>query len=171
MLQSDGADVDVKAAEEEAEVNISQTDDAEVNVEQGEAVIEMQDYEADDSGKMKTEKDRAVYNDNVTQNPISQMLVGDLTGMNVLSESGEDVGEIDNIGLRGDTIVAIIGVGGFLGLGEREVALPVDRQSVRDGAVYLPKTSEAELKNMPEYNDSEVVMSDGNGTIADLLGS
>ncbi|XDA99463.1 PRC-barrel domain-containing protein [Sulfitobacter sp. LCG007] len=53
------------------------------------------------------------------------ILANNLIGSNVYSADGEDVGEIDNliISLDGKVEGVVIGVGGFLGLGEKDVAV------------------------------------------------
>lgn len=67
----------------------------------------------------------------------SQTLASSLIGMNVLSDSGDDA---DNIGKISDLILnedqqvtgVIIGVGGFLGMGQKEVAIPWSEISIMD---------------------------------------
>jgi hypothetical protein len=117
---------------------------------------------------MATEEDRMAYQEGMQKSPFYEVDVARITGVNVISEDGEDVGEIEHIGVRGDTIVAIIAVGGFLGMGEKMVALPIDSLGMRGDQVYLPKLTEDELENMPEFNEAEVQVAD-DGRVADLL--
>lgn len=131
----------------------------------------MQRFETDEAGTLATDADREVYRETVRANPVSAMRMSDLLSMNVLSEGGEDVGEIDYIGVCGETVVVIVGLGGFPGLGEREIALPIDRLRVRNRVVYLPQISEAELDGMPEYNQGEVVLTECDSMISDPLDS
>jgi sporulation protein YlmC with PRC-barrel domain len=57
-----------------------------------------------------------------------QMMASDLRGMNVYASNNENVGDIKDILLERDGRVAamVIGVGGFLGIGEKNVALPFE---------------------------------------------
>ena len=82
----------------------------------------------------------------------------DLTGARVYDVNDEDIGEIGEIlvtdsGKLGD---AIIDVGGFLGMGEKQVALPFDSLQLMRGEdgddlrVYVDQSEEA-LEAMPEY--------------------
>jgi sporulation protein YlmC with PRC-barrel domain len=55
-----------------------------------------------------------------------QMMASDLRGSNVYGANNEVVGDIKDILLERDGRVAaiIVGVGGFLGIGEKSVAIP-----------------------------------------------
>jgi len=57
------------------------------------------------------------------------MLASQFMGQTVYSTANENVGEINDLVLNKelDTVTAIIGVGGFLGIGEKDVAIPVDQ--------------------------------------------
>ncbi|WP_088345387.1 MULTISPECIES: PRC-barrel domain-containing protein [Rhodomicrobium] len=56
----------------------------------------------------------------------NQMLVSELTGTDVRNAAGEALGDISDIVVdgSGQPAVAIIGVGGFLGLGEKNIGVP-----------------------------------------------
>jgi sporulation protein YlmC with PRC-barrel domain len=55
-----------------------------------------------------------------------ELRASQLTGMDVRNAAGEDLGDINDLILdtSGKPSVAIIGVGGFLGLGEKNVGVP-----------------------------------------------
>jgi hypothetical protein len=85
------------------------------------------------------------------------MTVGEIVGMNVYSTNNEDVGEIDYIVRDGDAYAAVIGIGGFLGLGEYTVAIPLEQFSLVDGEVEglkLSNWTEEELEAQPEFDES-----------------
>ncbi|MEL6608758.1 MAG: PRC-barrel domain-containing protein [Pseudomonadota bacterium] len=91
----------------------------------------------------------------------AELTAGDLVGMPVMGQAGERVGEIDYvIGSAGD-YEAVIGVGGFLGLGEYTVALPMDRFEMRDDVLILSQLNEEELRGMPQIDESELDALDG----------
>jgi hypothetical protein len=150
-----GADANVAVTTEDPEVNVIGGGEADVRIEQMQARVVMEDFKADASGNMEDE-DRLRYRESVALLPIFEQRVGDLVGRNVATESGEDVGNIDYIGVRGQTLVAIIGVGGFLGIGENNVAVPVEKLIMRRTELVVPQITQAQLENMPEYNESEV---------------
>ncbi|WP_323775554.1 PRC-barrel domain containing protein [Leisingera sp.] len=85
------------------------------------------------------------------------MTVGDLVGKNVLSASDADVGEIDYVVVHDDKLSGVIGVGGFLGLGEHSVAIPLSEFEVtKNGQLRLTAQSESQLKAMPEIDESAI---------------
>ncbi|QDI77603.1 MULTISPECIES: PRC-barrel domain-containing protein [Leisingera] len=99
---------------------------------------------------------------------IRTMTVGELVGKNVLSASDADVGEIDYVIMHDDKLSGVVGVGGFLGMGEHSVAIPLtDFEVTKNGQLRLTAQSEAELKAMPEIDEnaiepvkSEVILGD-----------
>jgi hypothetical protein len=89
---------------------------------------------------------------------ISEMTVGEFLGLDVVSsETGEDVGEIDYVIRGASEPEAVIGIGGFLGLGEYTVALPLSDFSydAEDRTLMVNRTQE-ELEAMPEFDESGV---------------
>lgn len=88
----------------------------------------------------------------------SGMLVGDILGQNVTTQAGEDVGEIDYIVRQGEDLAAVIGIGGFLGLGEYTVAIPLEEFSMaaEGEGLMLSSWTEEELKAQPEFDETGV---------------
>ena len=82
-----------------------------------------------------------------------------LIGASVKNAEGETIGDIKDIHLNKDGSVkaAVVGVGGFLGMGERDVLISWDKlEFMRDDAnggdlVVRTEASKASLKEMPEY--------------------
>jgi ribosomal 30S subunit maturation factor RimM len=84
------------------------------------------------------------------------MTVGDILGMDVIAANGENVGEIDYIFQDQDGYQAVIGIGGFLGLGEHTVALPLSDFSIdqEQNALVLDQRTEEDLDAMPEIDET-----------------
>ncbi|WP_206455277.1 PRC-barrel domain-containing protein [Aurantimonas marina] len=88
----------------------------------------------------------------------SQLTADKLMGTTVYGPNDQTVGEIGDIALSKDGKVdaVIVDVGGFLGIGEKEVAVAMDNlQFMQDanGSLYLyTQFSEEQLKSQPEYN-------------------
>lgn len=63
----------------------------------------------------------------------NHMMASDLRGTRVYGANDENVGEIDDIVLTtdGKIAAAVVGVGGFLGLGEKNVAIPFSELEIR----------------------------------------
>lgn len=66
----------------------------------------------------------------------SELLASDLTGMEVRNAAGENLGDINDLVLdnTGQPSVAIVGVGGFLGLGEKDVGVPFGSLTIADAS-------------------------------------
>lgn len=89
-----------------------------------------------------------------TQGPgetTSAPLTQDIVGNNVTDAQGEKIGKVESV--TGDKVV--VSVGGFLGIGARQVALNKSEVTVTPGAgdkVDLKTNlTEEQLKTMPEY--------------------
>ncbi|MCI2393727.1 PRC-barrel domain-containing protein [Aliiroseovarius sediminis] len=82
-----------------------------------------------------------------------------LTGARVYDTNDEDIGEVSELLLTDDGKVksAVVDVGGFLGIGEKPVALEMSKIDIlrsddgSDVRVYVPMTKE-ELEGMPNYD-------------------
>ncbi|WMS41627.1 PRC-barrel domain-containing protein [Acuticoccus sp. MNP-M23] len=76
------------------------------------------------------------------------------------SITNEEIGEVEDVypGANGGATYVELEIGGFLGLGEKEIVVPLDQLTiVRDVAdedyrVYIAATEE-QLENYPEYDD------------------
>ena len=71
----------------------------------------------------------------------------------VYNDKNEKVGDVDDLIVAPDSSVsyAILGVGGFLGLGERQVAIPVNRFKSGDARIVLPGATKDALEAMPSF--------------------
>lgn len=91
-----------------------------------------------------------------------QILASTLIGKSVYTGSGEEaesVGDVNDVVLspNGTAEAVVIGVGGFLGVGEKEVAIDFERISwtERDGEKYLTiAAAKEELDSAPEFDRS-----------------
>ncbi|MCB8820171.1 PRC-barrel domain-containing protein [Microvirga rosea] len=62
----------------------------------------------------------------MTQMQANQMMASDLIGTRVISANNESIGDINDVIVdrNGQAVAAVVGVGGFLGIGEKDVAVP-----------------------------------------------
>jgi len=76
-----------------------------------------------------------------------------ILGKPVYNDKNEKVGDVDDLIIAPDSSVsyAIIGVGGFLGLGERQVAIPVNDFKGGEGRIVLPGATKDALQAMPSF--------------------
>ena len=103
-----------------------------------------------------TEKTPAAVTDSAT------LLSGDVSARALLHESvknaaNEMIGDINDVLIGGDGKITavIVGVGGFLGMGEKNVALPFDQLTFSkvagDDLLVTTAATKASLETAPEY--------------------
>jgi sporulation protein YlmC with PRC-barrel domain len=76
-----------------------------------------------------------------------------ILGKDVYNDAGDKVGEIDDLIVTPSKSVsyAIIGVGGFLGVGEHQVAVSVSRFKQQAGKIVLRGATKDALKAAPKF--------------------
>jgi hypothetical protein len=77
-----------------------------------------------------------------------------ILGKLVYNEQDEQVGQVDDIIVAPDKAIsyAILGVGGFLGLGERNVVIPFTQLKADDGKFMLRGATKDALKALPAFD-------------------
>jgi sporulation protein YlmC with PRC-barrel domain len=78
----------------------------------------------------------------------------DILGKPVYNEQKQRIGKITDIIITPDNAVsfAIIGAGGFLGVGRHDVVIPVDQMRSIDDHYVLPGATKAALKALPAFH-------------------
>jgi hypothetical protein len=76
----------------------------------------------------------------------------ELDDMDVVGMGGEEIGDIERVVTNGNRTFVILGHGGFLGLGEEEVAIPLDRLAFRGDELVAIGLTEADVEALPNYN-------------------
>ena len=76
-----------------------------------------------------------------------------LLGAAVYNDRSEKIGSIDDIIVSPRRTVshAIIGVGGFLGIGKHQVAIPMDQIKLQGNRFVLAGATKGVLRAMPEF--------------------
>jgi sporulation protein YlmC with PRC-barrel domain len=146
-------------AETNAEVDAT-AEAATTEMAEGEAKADAETTEMAEAGTERTPLERPQmqlegYNE-VTD--FTKISTDTLVGERVYGTNDEDVGEIGNLILTdsGEVEHAIIDVGGFLGIGEKEIAVSFEELQVLNDEngnvrVYINATEE-ELEQQPEYD-------------------
>jgi sporulation protein YlmC with PRC-barrel domain len=86
--------------------------------------------------------------------PMGKAEASKLIGQSVETPSGDRIGEVEavNIGADGKVTNVIVGVGGFLGVGERDVALGwKDLQITNNGGKVVANLTKSRLETMSPY--------------------
>ena len=83
-----------------------------------------------------------------------------LIGRNIVNTNGDTVGEIDSVVIdqSGKVRYVIVGVGGFLGIGKKDVALAWDELSISEnGEKVVTSSTKDQLAALPEHKFPEAV--------------
>lgn len=159
-------EVQVTQAEPSVQVQEGSADQAEpevtVRTEEPEVTVETttsEDQSRDQQAEQQQAADQpAEQEPAATDSERLQARAEEIIGQEVINQNGEEVGDVEDLVVRrGDgEIYAVIGVGGFLGLGEKSIAVPFSELDVqKDQVVFMSQQSEDQLEEMPEYNESE----------------
>ena len=94
----------------------------------------------------------------LTEQSETQISANDYIGKSVYNAENESIGDVNDLIIEenGGVVAAVIGVGGFLGIGEKNVAVPMDKidmaQDTENNDMRLTTTETAEaLKAAPEF--------------------
>ena len=76
-----------------------------------------------------------------------------IIGKDVYNDNNEKVGVVNDLIIAPDKAVsyAIIGAGGFLGMGKHDVAIRVNNFKLAEGNITLPGATKEALKAMPAF--------------------
>ena len=80
--------------------------------------------------------------------------VSELVGKNVYNSNNEKVGDINEIVVPksgSGAAMAVVGVGGFLGIGEKEAVVPLDQLKVQDDKIVASGLTKDQLKEHADY--------------------
>lgn len=82
--------------------------------------------------------------------------VDEIDDMDIYSATGEEVGEVEDLLMdeQGQIVALTADVGGFLGVGAREVMLRLDQVTLEDDRLVVQMTEE-QLEQLPEWQDAE----------------
>lgn len=74
-------------------------------------------------------------------------------GSPVVNEAGDTVGKVDEIivGPDGKAPFVVLSVGGFLGIGDKLIALPYEQMKTDGKKIVLPGATKDSLKALPEF--------------------
>lgn len=152
---ADTAEDAAEATEEVANDTAEATEDAAES-----AQTELSDEDGTMSGDVASDASNAdtqMQMDGEMHTSLASMTVGDLLGKNVIEANGETIGEVDYVVMDQGKLSAVIGIGGFLGLGEYTVAVPVSELQIAaedEDALKLTRWTETELENQPEFDET-----------------
>jgi sporulation protein YlmC with PRC-barrel domain len=99
------------------------------------------------------------------------MRTEELLGKDVYNSTGEKVGSIDEIVVNRSTraTAAVIGTGGFLGVGEKKIVVPFDRMRMQGGRVTAPGLTKETASTRQSYNAENWYHYESKRTLGELV--
>lgn len=96
---------------------------------------------------------REAEDDNMTVQPFG-VTVDRLEDMDLYASGGEDIGEIDEVlaDSTGQPAAVVAEVGGFLGVGDKDVVIELDQLSMEGERLTTSMTKE-QLEGLPDWED------------------
>lgn len=163
---------------QEPRVEIAQTGEISVTYESAQERQDRRQAEADAAGQDDSQQQNAVaqneqtegqQQDTVAQNqqtdqqgeaPSQQgdtwvVTIADLMDMPVRGVNGNDLGSPEAFVREGDRLMMVISGGGFLGLGDTEVGVPLSRVAYTEDALILQRLSEQEIADASDFTYDE----------------
>lgn len=144
---TDAADAAGDAATDTADAAGDAAADADAAA--GDAAMEA-DAAADEAAAVAPDPDKVVQ-----EQAANELRLDWVTGATVTSPDGETIGKVSDLIMdrdSGQMVAAVIGVGGFLGIGEKKIAVPWARLTVDyDANQITSDLSRAEADAAPEY--------------------
>ncbi|RFA28367.1 hypothetical protein CAI21_12375 [Alkalilimnicola ehrlichii] len=118
--------------------------------------------------EQEADEDTALFDDEHQLEPgaeLSEMTVGALHGAEVVNTQGEVIGTVRDLAVsRSDEhLHAIVDVGGWLGIGGTQLAVPVEELEIRgeDQVAYLTNAGQEEIEEQAEDYDEDQFVSLG----------
>jgi hypothetical protein len=105
-----------------------------------------------------TEEQQPAQEQAASESPLTGRSPNELLGAEVVNDEGDSVAEIVDLEKKKDAegLYAVLSVGGFLGIGDKQVAVAADRFRSGEGdQLVLTNASEEEIESMPPYQEAE----------------
>jgi hypothetical protein len=92
-----------------------------------------------------------------TPTAFREMRAGDLIGESIYNTGGESLGKIEDIVVnRNDnTVAALVGMGGFLGINERQVAVLLSDLEMQGGNIVVKTLTRTDFQRKPAYQTND----------------
>jgi sporulation protein YlmC with PRC-barrel domain len=99
------------------------------------------------------------------------MRAEELVGKDVYNSAGEKVGSVDEVVVNRSTrsTAAVIGVGGFLGVGEKKIVVALDRMRMQGDRVVAPNLTKESANTMQPYQRDNWYHYERNRTLGELV--
>jgi len=178
VIEEAQPDVDVDTAE--PEVTVRESGQPEVDVETGQAEVTVEQVgqtEEQQTAMAVQEEDTTTVMVEETEveteiTGLYALTIVDLMDREVINANGEEIGDIEELVLNaaGNEIFAIISVGGWLGIGDHDIAISLNElEMVGDQVMMSTQMSEEQLEERPAYNPNQYrILAESNRPLGEL---
>jgi sporulation protein YlmC with PRC-barrel domain len=153
------ADAQTGTEDEEAEGAAAAMDEMDENEEAG-AIADGEAAQEDDATTAGTEMTAGDDEMSAAEREAELIRMEWVLDAEIISADGDDVGDVENVILAedGGPRAAIVSVGGFLGIGDHEVAIPWEDLTLDEEAQEIrTRLTEEEIEALEEYEEGEDV--------------
>ncbi|MHA6297680.1 PRC-barrel domain-containing protein [Devosia sp. CAU 1758] len=173
-IQYEAAEPNIEVQQEgEPEIRFNQTGEPNIRFEEGRASGEDAAQRQNASGvnaQVDTERANQLLREDqpMEAGRALQYNVADLTGRELHNARGDELGTVDRVVNSANRQYLVLAEGGFLGFGEREVAIPLDSVSVMDGQLVMRGMTQQDIDAMPAFDSQNAEPIDGQVQIGTL---
>lgn len=138
-------------------------------------VTQAKDDEQTPAAQEPAERERITQSDASGQQPAGSAMgaltakrVGEIKGMSVENRTGEEIGEVDKVVKEGASgkLYAVVSVGGFLGIGDKQIPMALDGMQLQDDKLIAPTAKDEDrledraayvAENYQELDDAQML--------------
>jgi PRC-barrel domain len=96
--------------------------------------------------------DKSASTADSTNRPSQQMTVGRINSLNLYNANGDNLGDVEHVIMgKDDQPHIVIGNGGFFGIGEKQVAIPLEQTALHGDRLVIRGLSDDQVRAMPTW--------------------
>ena len=105
-----------------------------------------------------------------TTRTLASMRAGDMVGRSVYTRTGDRIGEVDDVVVNRNNRATgvVLGVGGFLGVGEKKAVVPLNQLEMQGDRLVAPNLTRDDLQRMSAYQDRDWDRYDRSRTLGEI---
>lgn len=167
---TEAGEANVELSQAEPVISVEEAGAADIQVDQADANVVVEEQTATDLqvADLSDESVRGAYVSAVETTPFYDYDLGTLRTARVFDATGEDIGSVEDVIVDGSNVYALLEVGGFIGIGDSEIVVPLSEMQLNGDAVILPYTEE-QVEALPDYDPNLFQTIEPRGTLGESL--
>lgn len=129
-------------------------------------------HAAQDEGQQMQGQMQEQQTQGQTSSELMNMTAGQVADMKLKNDEGKKIGDIEEI-VQNKTdgkLNAVVSVGGFLGLGKKRVAIPLDQLRLQQGELVAQGMTKEQLEQQQAYKDQDYEVVEKSTILASVTG-